>query len=378
MHNGGKNFLESLSDDKKYESVLPLADPRIMGQALYILGYQFIMSTQKVQRDLGEFMLKVAVLMHNRGATMAVLVSNYRRKSAGEPAPQAYSTLKSLANQGNDIGAMCLRAEMLMWPNTLNTIPTAAQRSQAYNLALDAFEKSEPGPPISPPPPTRVAGPVSCVPDVPTLPPWLLLQRMADSDGRRSHAETSSVCKQAVEAGTREYDDPSACELATSPSSSIVPVGSADWIKFATKAAMAGKGNAARLLGQYYLELHGWYPAKISSRKRDKVGFQWMEVSLSQTTFPLEIRMNAFLMALLLRENGDINAGMRWLEVGAERVDEVARMKDADTEACAEAMDFFDSCHKDWHLPLSELPPDWKVENCYFPERLLPEDAAKE
>ena len=350
----------------------PLAHPAVIGQAFYILGYQFLSSKEADQQYLGDYMMKTAVLMGNCDATKAVLSSIYHRKSKAsiEPSPVAHQNLDLLAEDGRDIGGMCLRAEMLMWPKQHTAFPTTAQRSRAYAFALEAFERSEAGPQTPPPTPHRVTKPVARVPEVGFTPPWKILQRMAETDTTRPRDTNRELWRRAISAGAREYDDPSACDRMITPPS-LVPVGSAEWLTFATKAAMAGKGSASFYLGQYYLELHGWYPPeKVSSRKRSRLGFQWIETSLWHTPDLTEIQKRAFLMALLLRENGLAGDGVRWLEKGAERVDEVAAMKGADKTACAEATRFFESCIKDWHLPMAELPPDWKLQN-YYPEPLL-------
>lgn len=356
------------------DNLRALPKPWIMSQALFILGYQFIMSPKKFQRELGEYILKIAVFMNNRDATLHILVSAQRRKGAVEPHPHAFSTLNSFVEQGTDIDAMCLRAEMLRWPRKSQPV-SAAHRLQAYDLALKAFNISQAGPPIAPRPPPRLEGPVACVPPAPTLPAWLILQRMGGPDGTGLPASEYPEWQKAVLAGANEYDDPEACLLAIDPASAIVPVGSPDWIKFATKAAMAGKPNASLLLGQYYLELHGWYPPKPTTRrKRDRIGFHWVEVSISQMVHPPEIQLNAFLMALLLRANGDIKGALRWLDIGAERIDEVAKIKSTDATECARSMRFFEECQReDWAAPSSELPSDWDVEKWYFPEKLVPQ-----
>jgi hypothetical protein len=361
----------------------PLADPGVMGQALFILGYQLIMSPNKFQHDLGEYIFKIAVLMRNRDATLHSLVSAQRRNGAAEPHPQAFLTLNSLVEEGTDIEAMCLRAEMLRWPRKSQPV-SAAHRLQAYDLAVKAFNMSQAGPPIPPRPPPRVAEPVARVPAAPTLPAWLILQRMGGSDGTGLPTSEYPVWQKAIHAGASEYDDPEACLLAIDPASAIIPVGSPSWITFATKAAMAGKPNASLLLGQYYLELHGWYPPpkKATSswlnKKRDRIGFHWVEVSISQMLQPPEIQVNAFLMALLLRANGDINGAVRWVDIGAERIEEVARLKSADARECAKARRFFEECRReDWGAPREELPGDWEVERWYFPEKLVTGNAKK-
>ena len=351
-----------------------LTDPWIMGHALWVLGYQFVMSTQKVQRELGQYMVKVAVLMGNPDATLHVIWS-HRGGGAIEPTPQAFATLNSLVEEGIHIEAMCLRAETLAWPKPSNRVPSAAQRLQAYELALKAFNMSEAGPPKPPPQPPRVDGPVAGVPDIHTLvtPAWLLLQRMGGADGKSLPADACPVWEKAVLTGAREYDDPEACLLAIDPASAMIPVGSVEWIKFAMKAAMAGKPNASLRLGQYYLELHDWYPPNASLRNRDRTGFHWVEVSIAQMVQPPEIQVNAFAMALLLRENGAVKDALRWLDIGAERIEELAKTRNAEAGECARTKRFFNECrHEDWYAPSSKLPAGWSVEQSYFPDKLLP------
>jgi hypothetical protein len=351
-----------------------LIDPCIMGHALWVLGYQFVMSKQKVQQDLGQYMIKVAVLMGNPDATLHVIWS-HRGGGAIEPTPRAYATLNFLVEQGIHIEAMCLRAETLAWPKPSNRVPSAAERLEAYKLALKAFNMSEAGPPKPPPQPPRVDGPLAGVPDMQTLvtPAWLVLQRMGGADGKSLPADAYPVWERAVLTGAREYDDPEACLLAIDPVSAMVPVGSVEWIKFAMKAAMAGKANASLRLGHYYLELHDWYPPNASLRNRDRTGFQWVEVSIAQMVQPPEIQVNAFAMALLLRENAAVKDALRWLDIGAERIEELSKTRNVEAGECARTKRFFDECRReDWYAPSSNLPAGWSVEQSYFPDKLLP------
>jgi hypothetical protein len=349
-----------------------LARPEIMGNAIWALGYQFVMSLEKNERELGHYMVKVAVIMEVPDATMHVIWS-HRQGGAIEPTPIAFKTLAWLADELN-IEAMCLRAETLAWPKPSNRIPTAAQRSEAYDLAVKVFEVSEANTPIPRPPPPRVAGPVESIPDIANLitPGYLLLQRMGSVPGNGLPPSTPQTWARAVLAGARSYDDTDSCLLAIDPVAGLVAVGSTDWLTFAKKAAMAGKANASLRLGQYFLELHDWYPPNPALRNRDRIGFHWVEVSIAQMVHPEEIQVNAFAMAMLLKENGEIKEAMRWLDIGIERIREVKETKDVDPGECATAERFFEDCRADdWTADMETLPPGWTVEESYFPDKLL-------
>ena len=314
----------------------------------------------------GHFMLRTAVFMGDRNATMLFLVNAYRGFGTRRPFPAAYTVLEKLAEQDDDIGVMCLRAEMLMWPQRGEIEPVEAKRSEAYHLALQAFDRSEAGAPVGVfPVYGRASKPVAVVPDLDTVTtlPWIILQRMAENQIEKSPAANQALWEKATAAGARMFDDPRACaQMAKPPSTALVSFGSDEWVKFATKAAMDGKGEASSYLGRYYLELHGWYPVGNANRKRDTLGFQWMEVAMHHERAPDGIQRIALHMALLCRHNGDMQAGHRWLEMGVERLDASTGMKHVDTGPWERAIEFLQDCQKDWHLPLSELPATWTDE----------------
>jgi hypothetical protein len=311
--------------DKNIKFLRPLADPKITSQALYILGYQFINCQTKFQQELGDYMIKTAIYMHNRDATLAVLHDAYHRKGSSEPIGFAYQVLESLAKEGTDPVAMCLRAEMLMWPKGSNVNATPAQQSQAFGLAKRAFELSEAGPPLSPPPlPGRVPRPVAVVPDIPLTPPWKVLQNMARMD---SPTANRTLWEQATIAGSQTFDDPLAWAAMALERPPLIPFGSKDWVQSATKAAMHGSARASFHLGRYYLQQDGWYPTKVSATKRDKTGFEWIELSISQAKVPIEVSNRVLLMALLVRESGDWELSRRWLQMGLQRLNEIAEMR---------------------------------------------------
>lgn len=310
-----------------------MADPEVVSQVIFILGYHFITCKLRVQQNLGTYMLEIATYMSNRDATLSVLSDSYHRKT--EALPFAYQVLELLAKEGKDIGAMCLRAEMLMWPNRAKTKATAAQRSEAYALTQRAFEMSEAGPPIVLPPPStsKTHEPSATVPDIPLTPPWRLLSRMIRPDKDRPPTNRA-LWEQVTEAGAREYDDPTAYEAMVTPdgypeTGFLLPFGSKTWVQYATKAAMHGSPIASFHLGRHFLQQHGWYPTNAHGVKRDKTGFEWIELSVLQTIDPKHASRYTFLAALICRECGDQAGNRRWLEMGIEKLEEIAKIRGA-------------------------------------------------
>lgn len=349
-----------------------------MSNALWVLGYQFVMSDEKVQRELGQYMVKVAVIMGSVDAIIHVIWSHHRG-GAIEPTLQTRKALNDIADHHENLDAMCVRAETLAWPYPSTKVATPAQRTQAYELALNAFWMSEPDKPFPPPPPPRIDAPVAAVPEIRTIitPAWQILQRLGGPNGKLLPPSAYAVWKAAVVAGAAQYDDPEACLLAIDPASALLPVGSPQWVTFAMKAAMAGKANGSLRLGQYYLELHNWYPPNLTLRGRDKIGFHWVEVSIAQMVHPPEIQVNVFAMALLCRENGEGAEARRWLDVGVERIEEVKGTKGVDLGECLAVMGYFEECkNEDWGVG-AEMPRGWTVEETYFPDKLLGKAMAK-
>jgi hypothetical protein len=148
--------------------------------------------------------------------------------------------------------------------------------------------------------------------------------------------------------GAEIWDDPEAC--AKHARSTSVVLGSEEWLRSATKAAMAGESSFFQDLGKYYLALHGWFPKarRVSTAPDSRIGFAWLEMAAQFE--PLERAANIWAgMALVLREHGNRSNGMEYLQRGLDEIQD---------------REYIDAAHRiEAPMVLSDLIQEWDVED---------------
>jgi hypothetical protein len=205
------------------------------------------------------------------------------------------SRIAYLADKRDDLESMTFHARNLSLQN---------KKQRALPVVMDLCAMTEPGPAVT----HSVHGAVA-------LPlPWKSWVNALDYK-----ATAAPEWQRAWKYGAEIWDDPEACVKAARSTS--VVLGTQEWLRFATKAAMAGEASLFQDLGKYYLALHGWFPMapRVSTTADSKIGFAWLEMAAEFE--PLERAANIWAgMALVLREHGNRSKGMKYLQRGFEHI----------------------------------------------------------
>lgn len=291
---------------KEYRELNPEAysSDEKMGQA-HLLVAKHIYSYKDWDR-LATLLLAAAVEFGNVEAAIALCNIENMRPHLVAPA-KAKQIVQDTAERSGDWQAMVVHAKSLSGPKV-----GRAAKDRAYELVKQAASMVKP----TDPDPRGSGFPI-------TKPPWSLLRDFAqerlENDGG---AEAREAFEAAVTVGALQYDDPMACgQLASLSSTKIY---SQLWIRLITKAAMAGDDEAALQLAKYHLEREGWYPTRDRSNLafNGSVGLDWLEFSAAAAfTDPETMAVRYLTLALVLRESGYAEEGLRHLKSGRESLE---------------------------------------------------------
>ena len=262
---------------------------------------------KKVPRweNLGVALLEIAAAMRHEKAIM-ILGERDFSKGVGpcDASEWVVRGIADLAAQGKDPRAMTLHARNLL---------LMKQSHNSLALALEICRMTEPGRP-------RAEGEEKAA-----LPlPWKTwLDALKDSNRNMEYMH------RALQYGALVWDDPEACALhAQSP---LVPLGSEDWLRYATKGAMGGDLQSMRDIGVYHLGTHGWFPngGQVSNAHDSRIGFAWLEM-FAQFAQPDRAAKAWAGMALVLREHGDRLGGMKYLQEGLRQIDQRTEIEEVE------------------------------------------------
>jgi hypothetical protein len=227
--------------------------------------------------------------------------TNYRMASIF-----ARAGIEWLANEREDFESMTLHARNLSLDN---------KKDEALPVVMDLCGMTAPGPPVP-----------EGIKEADALPlPWKSWVNAL------SHEAMAQEWQLAWEYGARIWDDPEAC--AKYARSTGLRLGTHDWLKYATKGAMAGEMSLFQDLGKYYLALHGWFPKSLPvlNDVDSDIGFAWLEMSAEFEH--LERAANIWAgMALVLREHDLRHRGMKYLRRGLEHITDRQDIGAADKE----------------------------------------------
>lgn len=256
---------------------------------------------------VGLHLLDVAAAMGDRNASVRLCQWKlYNESHSYQVADYTRNVIANTAAKGTDWEAMTFHARHLH---------RAGKVSEALAMAMDVCRATERGPARLNEPTTSNLTPL----------PWKTWFDVLDyHDVQGKHL--------AWEYGAEVWDDPEACSKLAQ--STHVREGSEQWLKYATKAAMAGKTRLMQDLGSYYLALHGWYPknGQVSKAIDSKLGFAWLELS-TEFLEPYQAAPVWAGMAMLLREHGDRSGGMDYLQAGIKQIEQKSVPQDEDTVA---------------------------------------------
>jgi hypothetical protein len=279
---------------------------------LVILGFHFYESPHQNWKSLGLAFWRIAAAMGDRDADVLLSLMEYQFDSIGNHASS--DARKAIA----DIAVG--RKNWLARTFDARNLSRDGYHNEALAVAMEVCRSTECGP--AGPDETEIASPRPL--------PWKTWSEVLDPTDVHDKLL-------AFEYGAAVWDDPEACEKHAR--SEHVEEGTDYWLKYATKAAMAGNTGLIQKVGLYYLALHGWYPRKeqVSKAFDSKIGFAWLEMS----TMFLEPRLAARTwcgLAVLLREHGDKARGMHYLQEGLKQVEgnQVSESDDSKTEAFTE------------------------------------------
>lgn len=279
---------------------------------LYNIG-DYLLSRVPQRRSLAFTMWDIAATMGNSDAIRGLCKFDLFEGESHHRAPfSARFGIERLAEQRNDFQAMTFHARNLSLAN---------QKQLALPLVMEVCGMTEPGPVMNYG--VREAG---------SLPlPWKSWVNALDRQ-----AAAAPEWQLAWKYGAEIWDDPEACAK-HARSTSVVP-GTEEWLRSATKAAMAGESSFFQDLGKYYLALHGWFPKsprRVSTAVDSKIGFAWLEMSTFKFE-PPERAANIWAgMALVLREHGNRSKGMKYLQRGLENIQDRKHIGAADEEKAA-------------------------------------------
>lgn len=263
----------------------------VPSRVLVLIGIHYVENVPD-WRSIGLQMLNIASTMQNHEASIYLCMYEYSDSSNHKyQAPNhAHKVVADLAAAGTDWRAMSMHVRDLI---------QAQNRPKAMALATRICSITEP-----------VAAKRKAVSSSSWLDrfplPWKTLVESLDPNDEEAE-------KRAYKYGAEVWDDPQACAR----HAHFLQPGSQPWLKYVTKAAMAGRVQSMQQVGFYHLALHGWYPRKKqpSETYDSRIGFHWLQLG---ATFVEPYRAAEIWagLALLSREHGDRGTGMKYLQDG--------------------------------------------------------------
>ena len=297
------------------------------GELLCALGQPCLESAEL--RELGKYTLDMACEGGDVSAAVALVVLQQYGGERYTAPPSAWDTIRKSAEKREDWRAMLLEANRLASGHIFT-----ADTEKAYELSKIVFERTQPGQYID----------MDSVdePRIADRSPWRVLQKLSLRASKRyTGPEDNEVLGRAIRSGAEDYEDPLACLWLARDEKAVEP-SSERWLHLMTKAAMAGQPrfitlgmpyspNAAEELGQYYLELHGWYPCRPSTKKEAdlsdpevSMGFDWLHVGAHHhAANPTSMVKSYLKIASIMREHGFSEQGLAWLNRGETEIEEL-------------------------------------------------------
>lgn len=299
-------------------------------------------------KEVGVYLLAVAVEFGHINAAIALCNIDRTMPILSTNNGTARTIVKNVALDRGDWRAMSLYVDDL-----LRNKSNPATRKEGYEMALDLLNIVKPGPFDLLQPQWKIKH------------PWRVLKEAADQhlydckDGPEAKAVQESYDR-ALRDGAKVYTDPEACNLlANSPS---VELYSDEWLELKTKSAMSGDPESCFEVGKYWLEKHRWYPCQSipSSELGNDLGFEWMELSASLAVGDARtIALRYLALALVLRENNRMDAGLLWLQKGIQQIEDTVFEEDQAKEWREKLQDFEQAWHSNFSATAAETlgPP---------------------